>query len=154
MSGRQHAVSREFGDVLFARHPEWTQLREFRRNEDGTDYFTIHVPRPIPDDCVGGLTISTGDSEITIECGQHWHTHRGPPWSDVMSYIQAILDEELVFVRMMHDQRVLGARCVDADTARRLIDEGPKLAATWNSRLVPDRLNLWSWLGTYDAELS
>jgi hypothetical protein len=123
--------SKEFADALFARFPEWRDASSTRRDRHGRAYLHVGVARPVDDDPVGGLAISTEDEEVTIECGRHWHGHFD--WesfddqlsSEVLDFLAGVLAEEHVFVRFQLGDSVLGGKRVDRATARALIENGP-----------------------------
>lgn len=149
------AFSREFAEVLFERFPEWRDASSTRRDGQGREYLHVGLARPVENDPVGGVTISTENEEVTVACGRHWHSHFCPSsdeaLSELFAFLRDVFEEELVFVRFQLGDRVLGGESVDVATAKELIVNGPPLEP-FHPRLgvVADVLSLWSWRGTFD----
>lgn len=145
--------SQKFADALFRRYPQWKDGSSVRKDREGRDYLHVQVARPVEDDQVGGLTISTADAEVTIECGRHYHGHfpNDQLLSDIFEFLDRVISEEYVFVRYQRGDGVLGGSRIDQSTAASLIENGPpRLPLHPRSRTVPDTVSLWSWKGTFD----
>jgi hypothetical protein len=143
--------SQDVADALFLKYPEWRSLAATRQDGGGGGYLHLSVARPVEDDPVGGLTISTEDEEVTVQCGRHWHSHFDSP-SEALDFIAEVLDERQVFARFQQGDSVLGGRSIGAAEAQTLIDTGPP-PGPFHPRIkvVADAVSLWSWRGTYDA---
>jgi hypothetical protein len=143
--------SQGIADALFLKYPEWRDLAATRLDNEGNEYLHLRVARPVENDPVGGLTISTEDEEATVQCGRHWHSHFDTP-AEALDFIDEVLDERRVFARFQQGESVLGGRSVDAATAKALIETGPPSEPFHpRTKAVADTVSLWSWRGTYDA---
>lgn len=161
MNGALDQFSQKFAELLFARQPQWRQFVQETASEHVSSHLRLIVGRPVAADRVGGLTIDTRDGEITLECGRHWHGHWSPIQTGeddeddalrrAMAFIDSVVAEEVVMVLALSDRRPLGGRVVDADAARDIVARGQ--AAFTFAPKGTDRLDLWSWQGTYDAVL-
>lgn len=148
--------SAEFADALFARYPEWQGHMRSQPAGEGGDYLEVRVPRPVDDDTVGGMVISTENGEVTVQCGRHAHfsADSGGAWSGVLALIDGVVGEDRVFARFQRGDSVLGGKSLGAAEAAALIESGPPSAPLHpRSDAVPDVISLWSWRGTYDRTL-
>ncbi len=151
------AFSRKFSAALLARYPEWASHIGTRANADGSQHLVVLVPRPIADDPVGGLAIGTAGSEVTVECGQHFHAHFDGPGDDAadggaFAFVDRVLREEIVFARIQHGDLVLGGQALDPPAARAII--AGTAFPEWRGRTPADNAWLWSWRGTFDGRVT
>jgi hypothetical protein len=145
------SFSQDVADALFVKFPEWRGLATTRQDADGGEHLHLSVARPVENDPVGGLTISTKSEEATVQCGRHWHSHFDTT-SELLDFIAEVLDERQVFARFQQGDSVLGGRSVEPAAAKLLIATGPP-SEPFHPRIkvVADTVSLWSWRGNYDA---
>jgi len=143
--------------ALLQRFPEWAVFVGSRANPDGSQHLVVAVPRPLPDDPVGGLVVDTAGGEMTVECGQHYHSHfddqsGGQGWDEAFAFIAAILDESLVCARYERGGAALGGTTMTAKDAQAL--RAGKTIPEFLTRSGADSVWLWSWRGTADDRVA
>ncbi len=148
--------SAEVDAALRERYPQWAAAIATRAGRAGGEIVAITVPRPVAGDVVGGLVIDSDNGEITVQCGQHYHSHFGDwgpgrAWDEAFAFIDGIVGEEAICARFERGPQVLGGSVVTAAEARAVL-AGIDLP-TVVVRRQPDLIWLWSWRGTFDAKV-
>ncbi len=97
--------SRSVAERLFVQFPDWRELAQIERAEDGTSYLLLEVAAPTDASAACGLTVTTDNGEVTVGF-DYYHGHFFGQIGDgehfgtdyALHFMSRLLNEEIAVV--------------------------------------------------------